>query len=712
MSHSDPQTDLITPTLDDICAGAMQLQIAGRLDEAERLYRDILQIDARHAAANHCIGMLSVQLLRPLEAMPYLLAALEVNPQLPDYWLGYLEALLLAGQIEEAKSALALGRQHGLGGAAVEEFATRLQTPAAPAAPVDAAPAAPIKISRAELRRRQRLIRTQEDTLAGMLKQGRIADGLAFARSLTERFPERALGWKTMGALFFAERRADEAVSAMQRAIHAAPDDAESHKNLGTIFNKLDRLEEAEISLRRALQINPEYAAAYSHLGNTYQLQGRYAEAEACFRSAISLPAEDFPDDSYTGLLFMLSHNPSIGADALFAEHCRIGEHFGAGAPTSFPRHLNIPDPDRCLRVGFVSGDLCHHPIANFIEPILAQLQNRSGLEVHAYYTNLAEDDVSHRLRGYVKQWHTVPGLSAAHLAKKIMNDGIDVLIDLSGHTSLNRLRTFARKPAPIQISWIGYPGTTGLRAMDYYLADRHFLPPGQFDRHFTEKIAYLPANVPFLPHASAPSVGGLPALATGDLTFGSFNRLGKINATTIALWSRLLLVLPRAKMFLGSVAATEEQKLIGQFSAAGVSPERLNFHPRCDMAQYLALHLRVDICLDTYPYTGGTTTSHALWMGVPTLTVAGSTPAARQGAAFLGHLCLDDFVAKDAVDFVEKGLYWASHLTELSEVRAGMRDRWRRSAIGRPDMIAAGLERALRHMWTRWCESLPAESF
>src|SRR5882757_4118061 len=478
MSHSGPETDLTTPTLDEVCAGAMQLQIAGRLDEAERMYRDILQIDARHAAANHCIGMLTVQLLRPLEAMPYLLAALEVNPQLPDYWLGYLEALLLAGQVDDAKSALALGRRHGLAGAAVEEFATRLLAPAAlmPAAPVEAASPAQNKISRAELRRRQRLIRGQEDTLAAMLTQGRFADGLALARSLTERFPERALGWKTLGALCFAERRAEEAVAAMQRAIHAAPDDAESHKNLGTIFNKLDRLEEAEISLRRALQIKPEYAAAYSHLGNTYQLQGRYAEAEACFRSAISLPAEDLPDDSYTGLLFMLSHNPSIGADALFAEHRRIGEDFGAGAPTSWPRHLNTPDPDRCLRVGFVSGDLCHHPIANFIEPILAQLQYRSGLELHAYYTNVAEDDVSHRLRGYVKQWHTVAGLSAAHLAKKITNDRIDVLIDLSGHTSLNRLRTFARKPAPIQASWMGYPGTTGLHAMDYFLSDRHFL--------------------------------------------------------------------------------------------------------------------------------------------------------------------------------------------------------------------------------------------
>ena len=368
----------------------------------------------------------------------------------------------------------------------------------------------------------------------------------SFARGLTERFPERALGWKTLGALLFASGCAQDAVAAMQEAIRTAPQDAETHKNLGTVFNKLDRLDEAERSLRSALQIAPQYAAAHSHLASTYQLQGRFAEAEACYRRAISLPAQDLPDDSYTGLLFMLSHNPDIGADALFAEHLKIGERIAAAAPASRPRHANIPDPERRLQVGFVSGDLCRHPIANFIEPILAQLRDRPGLELHVYHVNAAEDEVSARLRGYVRHWHAVRSLSPAQLADRIESDGIDVLIDLSGHTSLNRLRTFARKPAPIQASWMGYPGTTGLRAMDYYLSDRHFLPPGRFDRYFTEKLVYLPALAPFQPYAAAPPVNPLPALGTGHITFGSFNRLGKITAATLRLWARLLIAIAR----------------------------------------------------------------------------------------------------------------------------------------------------------------------
>jgi predicted O-linked N-acetylglucosamine transferase (SPINDLY family) len=696
----------MTPTLDDICGNAMKQQVAGRLDQAERLYREILQAEPRHAAANYCIGMLSVQLRRPLDALPHLLAALEVNPELPDYWLGYLEALLLAGQIDDAAASLALGRQHGLSGAAVEEFAQRL---AAHGPQLKKAP-------RADLRREQRLMRERESTLNTLLKQGRFAEGLALARTLTEQFPERGLGWKTLGALLFTQGSLSDAAAAMQTAAKLLPRDAEAHRNLGTILNKLERYDEAEASLHKALEIDPEFAAAFAHLGNTYQLQGRYPEAEASFRSAISLPSDDLQEDKdlrYTSLLFLLSHNPNMDADALFAEHCRIGEKFGPTSPASWPRHLNSPDPDRCLRVGFVSGDLCNHPIANFIEPIFAKLQDCSTLELHAYSTNPAEDDVSSRLRGYPEDWHAVANLSATMLAKKIMADRIDVLVDLSGHTSLNRLRTFARKPAPIQVSWMGYPGTTGLSAMDYFLVDRHFLPPGQFDRYFTEKLVYLPTLAPFEPHAAAPPVNPLPALATGHITFGSFNRLGKINAPTVAAWSQLMLALPESKMLLAGLPSTGEQhRLIHQFAAHGILRERLLFHSRCGIDAYLALHHQVDLCLDTYPYNGGTTTMHALWMGVPTLTIAGSTPPARAGAAILGQVGIDGFAAANPSHFVERGLYWATHLEELARMREGLRARLQRSPGRQADTVADAFERTLRHMWRRWCANLPAESF
>ncbi len=701
----------------DRIAEAVKLQLAGQLERAERIYRELLETQPRHPAANHCLGMLHVQSGRPAAGLVFLFAALESSPQIPDYWLGYLEALLLAGQREGAHAALAIARQGGLTGEAVDNFAQRLAarsdgTPQSADPPAAVAP----RIARADRRREERVVGRQEIAIQALLKQGRFAEGLELARTMTERFPEQGLGWKVLGALQWAAGNISEGLTAMQTSARLLPQDAETHANLGATLTKLERFADAEPCLRRALEIDPGFAAAHVHLGDWYQMQGLYREAEASLRSATAVQSGGGTTDNdlrHSSLLFVLSHSPTQNAQALFAEHRRVGAILEADARVSRPHHRNTREPDRRLRVGWVSGDLCNHAVAHFIEPVMAQLQHRSLLQLNAYYNNPVEDGVTRRLRGYFAHWQPVTGLSDAQLARKIIDDEIDVLIDLSGHTSLNRLRTFARKPAPIQASWIGYPGTTGLRAMDYYLADRHFLPPGRFDGQFTEKLVHLPANVPFQPYEPAPPINVLPALETGSMTFGSFNRVGKINADTIAMWSQLLRALPGSRMIVGGLPRDgREQALIDRFVSEGVARQRLTLHGRGTMDAYLALHQQVDICLDTYPYSGGTTTIHALWMGVPTLTLAGPTPPARQGAAILGQLGLDAFVAATCADFVAKGSYWAAHAGELAEVRAGLRDRWRRSPARKPEVVADSLERAIRRMWTRWCAGLPAESF
>ena len=688
-------------SLDAACSNAMSLQVKGRLDLAEQLYRAILQAEPKHAAANYCIGMLHVQIRRPADGLPYLRVALEANPQLPDYWLGYLEALLLSGRILEAKATLALARQHGLDAPAAVDFVKRLE---------GATPA------RAARRREARLAGTQERALLAVLKQGDVVAARVRARSMTERFPERGLAWKVLGALLWANGSTAEALDAMQTSVRLTPEDAEAHSNLGLTFAKLQRFDEAEASLLKALDIDPLFATAHYRLGMTYSMQARLPEAEASLRRGISLRAGYAAGDdelNYSNLLFILSHNAALDADELFAEHCRFGEFFESPQRASWPRHANSRDPDRRLKVGLVSGDLREHAVASFIEPLLAQLQNHSGLELHAYHNSAAEDQVSQRLRGLVRGWHSVCGLSDAALANKILGDGIDILIDLSGHTGLNRLPAFARKPAPIQASWIGYPGTTGLCAMDYYLADRHLLPPGEFDRYFTEKLVYLPGNVPFQPYDQAPPVNELPALASGLLTFGSFNRPDKINGSTIQLWSRLLCELPNARMVLGGIPRkSQHDEFVARFAAHGIARERLTFHPPYDMRSYLELHHQVDLCLDTSPYNGGTTTFHALWMGVPTMTLAGPTPAARSGAAILAPLGLHEFIATTAAEFVQMSLHWANHLSALAQVRAGTRERLQRSPGRQANVIAAALDGALRHMWRRWCSDQPAVSF
>jgi predicted O-linked N-acetylglucosamine transferase (SPINDLY family) len=704
--------------LDDACGSAMNLQLTGRTDLAEQIYTAILHAAPAHAVANHCMGMLNVQLQRPADSLPYLRAALNADPEVPDYWLGYIEALLQAGEIEDAIQTLTLARQHGLAGAATDDLARRLNArhPHPPVVKPRSNPLPPFKQSRAARRREARLASPQDAALLALVELRRFDEARAQAAAMSEEFPLHGLGWKILGAMQWVAGNSEDALTAMRTAARLLPTDAETHSNLGMILAKLSHFEEAAVYLDKSIEIDPTFAAARYRQGMSYELQGRYVEAEASLRAGIALRSGSLTTDDvqgYSNLLYVLSYNPQIDADALFLEHRRVGEEFEAGLRAHWPQHRNVPDPNRPLQVGLVSGDLRNHAVATFLEPILAHLSDDGNLDFHAYASSSVEDHVTARLRRYVKHWNSVANVPDTVFAQKIIDDRIDILIDLSGHTGLNRLHTFARKPAPIQASWLGYPGTTGLRAMDYYLTDPVFLPPGEFDRYFTEKLIYLHAFAPFQPHASAPPVNELPALASGSLRFGSFNRLAKITDASIHLWSQLLLALPSATMLLAGVPPDERHNsLIERFTANGIAADRLTFHPRCGMDEYLALHHQVDLCLDTTPYTGGTTTCHALWMGVPTLTMAGTTPASRQSAANQEMIGLVGFCATSSAEFVEKGVFWSAHLAALAELRAELRTRWQQAPGHQTALAAEVLKCALRQMWRRWCAGLPALSF
>jgi len=678
-------------TLDTACSKAREVQLAGHLDLAQQLYAAILRTAPQHAGANYGLGMLHVQARRPVDGLPYLKTALQTRLDVQDYWLGYLEALTLAGQTDGARNILVLGAKHGLAGTAVDEFAQRLEA------------------------KQDLEIREQESSLRSMLEQQRTPEALVLARGLTERFPNRGFGWRTLGALLL-DSGGDGAIAAMQNAVRLMPEDAVALADLGLASAKAGQFEAAATSLHRALELEPKFAAAHYRLGVTYDMQGRFAEAATSLRRGLALRTDQLTREDalcFSNLLFLTSHDASVDASELFYEHRRFGEYVERHLPRTRPLHSNDQNPERCINVGFISGDLYDHSVARFLEPALARLAQRRSMKLHAYYTNTVNDDVTRRLQAHIACWNSVRNLSDAELETQIRSDGIDVLIDLSGHTRLNRLTVFARKPAPIQASWLGYPGTTGLRAMDYYLGDRRWLPPGRFDRQFTEKLVFLPDRWTFQLHPSAPPVNPLPALASGHLTFGSFHRAAKINSFTIGLWSDLLLALPQTRLLLvGSALGYGQARFLERFSARGIDPGRLTFHDRCPLDVYLALHHQVDIALDTQPYAGATTTMHSLSMGVPTLTLAGATSMAHAGAGILANIELDAFVARDADDWIAKAGYWAAHPNDLAELRAGLRERLGRFPVGQPDLIAAHLESALRHMWKRWCAHRPAISF
>jgi len=604
-----------------------------------------------------------------------------------------------------------------------------------------------------------------------LISQGRCAEAIEFAQALTIRFPLHVFGWKVLSTMLHSTGKSSEALLPMMMAVLLAPDDAEAHSNLGQYFKDMGRFEEAEASCRHAVAIDPNFAEAHNNLGNilialkrldeavvicqrAIELKpddanmhstlglilmnmGRLDEAEASFLKAIHYNSNHYmaynnlgmisgnlgranddyfkkalaisPDkaEAHSNRLFYLSMSAAIDASALFTEHVRYAEQFEAPLRVHWQTHVNEPNLVRSLQIGFVSGDLCGHALATFIEPLLIHLSSFASLTLHAYANHVVDDETSLRLQGYFAHWCAVVGLSDDELAAKIRADSIDILIDLSGHTAHNRLLTFARKPAPILASWMGYPGTTGLQAMDYYIADRFFLPQQLFKHQFTEKLVYLPANAPFMPFAAAPDVNALPALSNGYITFGSFNRLNKLSPSVIAVWAKLMLALPTSRLIVAAMPESGYDSLISWFAEQGIEQERLRFYPQRSMGVYMTLHHQVDICLDTFPYNGGTTTCHALWMGVPTLSLAGQTPAGRVGALVLSHVGLESLIADDADDYVNKGLRLANDIELLAQLRIELRSRFKLSALQQPELIAKGLEQAFHLMWQRWCDDL-----
>lgn len=542
-------------------------------------------------------------------------------------------------------------------------------------------------------------------------KTGRHEAALAAYQRMLQLDPHDALAESNMGSVRQAQGDIVLAMRHYTKALALVPHFATAHFNMGNCKLLSEKIDEAIVHFSDTIRHDPHFYLAHINLTTTLSKAGRIDEATQACRTAIDINPQW--NEMHSNLLFSLTHNAAISPASLFEEHLRFARQFEAPLQSTWPQHANSRDPGRVLRVGFVSADLNNHALANFITPVLEHLAHATGLELYVYNNNRTDDRTTDYLRGIISRWQAIQALSDEELAQQITRDGIDILIDLSGHTGSNRLLAFARKPAPLQLSWMGYPMTTGLQAIDYFLTDRHLSPPGLLDDQFTEKFLALPASGPYVPSPDAPAVAAAPALEHGHITFGSFNRANKISRDVIAGWSALLRAVPQASMVVAAMPSEQfRQMLLGWFLEEGIAGERLSFHAITGTRDYLALHSRVDVCLDTWPYNGGTTTFHALWMGVPTLTIAGNTLLSRVGATIMGYLGLHQFIAHDLAELIQKGQDIANDLNALATLRMSMRTLLANSPAGQPALIAAGLDSALRTIWQRWCAGLPAESF
>ncbi|MCA0240537.1 MAG: tetratricopeptide repeat protein [Proteobacteria bacterium] len=495
--------------------------------------------------------------------------------------------------------------------------------------------------------------------------------------------------------------RAAEAEAAARRAIALAPAHAPAHNTLGIALLGQGRLAEAEACYRRATALSPDYAEAHSNLGVALIEQGRFAEAQDGCRRALALQ----PDyhEAHSNLIFALNYVETADAEALCAEARRYGDAVSAAAGAPYTQWRCAAVPPARLRVGFVSGDLREHPVGHFLQAALAAI-DRSRFELIAYPSSDRRDAMTARLQPLFERWQPLVGLDDAAAAARIHGDAVHVLIDLAGHTAHNRLPVFARRPAPRQLAWLGYCGSTGLAAIDAVLGDPQVTPAAE-QGHFVERIVRLPETYfCFTPPAEAIEVGALPALASGALTFGCFNNAAKLGDAVVALWSRLLQSLPGSRLLLKNRQLADPafaQSLAQRFQAQGLAPAQLLLEGPTDRADYLRAYQRVDIALDPFPFPGATTSLEGLWMGVPVITRRGSRFVAHNGETIAANAGLADWIAADEEAYLALGRRWAADLDGLARLRAGLRRQVLASPLFDAARFARYFEAALLDLWT-----------
>lgn len=708
-------------TLDDALQQAIAHHQAGRAREAERLYLSILKAQPDHADANHNLGVLAGQAGQLAAGLPYLRKALAINPSHQQYLSSYAYALLLNGQAGEAMNILQTAQQRGINTPALQALQNEARAALRNGAGQNDASAS------AEI-----------EQLIGLFNAKRWAELENRACMLVEQHPDFGFAWKILGASLHMQGK--DALHALRRATELLHDDHEAHANLGNALKDLGQLDEAIACYNRALAINPRFVEAYNNQGVALLALRRFDDAIASYRKALTIrpdyaqahsnlgnaqrdigQLEDAIDsyrralainpdfiEAHDNLLFINNYRIDQPATALLRE----ARHFGnlvARQARPYTHWDNIPDPGRCLRVGFVSGDLCNHPVGRFVQGVLAALSSSfaNHLTLLAYPCNARTDALSERIKACCSNWYSATGVSDENLARQIRGDSIDILIDLSGHTAYNRLPLFAWKPAPIQVTWLGYLATTGVAAMDYLIADPWTLPETE-ERYFTEKIWRLPETyLCFTPPDADEKVAPLPALSNGYITFGCFNNLIKMNDAVVALWARVLSAVPDSRLSLKSkqlAQASVRQGIAERFAAHGIGADRLILNGLAPQGEYLASFHHVDIALDPFPYPGITTSIENLWMGVPVLTLAGESFLSRQGIGMLMNAGMPDWIAADADEYVSRAVSHSGNLQRLASLRGGLREQLLASPLFDAPRFARHFEAALRGMWQKWC--------
>ena len=750
-------------TSSEALATAIQHHQAGRLQTAEQIYRQILAAEPNHADAIHLLGVIAyqagrldiaVQYIRraiglrgdsalfhinlgnalrdqskPDEAVACYRRALELKPDLAETHNSLGNALMDQGKLVEAvacyRRALELkpdhaGAYNNLGAIfkaagnldealdcwrrAVElnpHFA-EAHNNLGVALKEQGKLAEAIACYRRALELRPDFAEAHNNCGVALKEQGKLDEAVACCRRALELRPGAAEVHSNLGNALKEQGKLDEALACYRRALELKPDYAEARNNFGVAFKEQGKLDEAVACYRRALELKPDYAEAHSNLGNVLKDQGKLDEAIACCRRALEVK----PDlaEVHSNLLYAQLFCPGYDAQALYEEHCRWNQRHATPLLKFIQPHHNDRSPDCRLKVGYVSPDFRDHCQALFTVPLFSA-HDHENFEIVCYADVVRPDGITRRLRAYADTWRNITGLSHEQVAQWIRQDGIDILVDLTMHMAHNRLLVFARKPAPVQACWLAYPGTTGISAIDYRITDPYLDPPGLDDGCYAEESVRLPDSFwCYDPLDSEAAVKALPAAEKGYVSFGCLNNFCKVNPLVLKLWARVLNAVDRSRLTLLAGEGKHRRQALDMLAEEGVGGDRVTFVAIRPRSQYLRYYHGIDIGLDTVPYNGHTTSLDAFWMGVPVVTLTGSTVVGRAGLCQLMNLGLPELIASSPEQYVHIAAELAHDLPRLRELRETLRERMRASPLMNAPRFARNIETVYRAMWRRWC--------
>lgn len=705
-------------------------QAARDLAAAEACYRKAIERQPALAEAFVNLGTVLLERQQHAEAEALQREALRLAPELAEAWINLGSALRAQGRVEEASVAHAraveLVPQHAQ---AHLQYGITLEV-------------------RRDLEGAERALHESialdpdnaeaHFCLANVLRAAHHHHEAepAYRRALALK-PDHVPAWVNYALLLHATGRAPAAVGALDKALEIDPDLPEAHMNRGVALMDLNRVEEAEAALQRAIALDAQLAPAHVALASLYFTQGRQQDAEASARAAIALVPDNAGawlnlgnalqqqgrmaesveatrrsialapklGQAWSNLLLTLNYMAEATPAQLIEAHRAFGSEFPPARDRSFPRHDRAPD--RRLRVGYVSPDFRHHVVSFFFEPVL-QAHDRTAVEVVCYHNHAVADEVTRRLKASADLWRDIAAMPDDAVERLMLDDALDIVVDLAGHTSKNRLTVLSRRVAPVQATWLGYPNTTGLAAFDWRITDARSDPAPEADGHHTERLLRLPeVFLSYRPPAEAPEVAPPPLLERGYPTFGAYNNFAKVSDRVLGLWARILRALPDACLVMKTGALRDpavRQRLIDRFAALGGDPSRVTLAGIIPSnREHLASYAGIDVALDAFPYHGTTTTCEALWMGVPVVTRAGDRHASRVGVTLLETVGAGELVAHSDDAYVELAVALARDPARLQRLRGALRPGMQASTLTDPTRFTRHLEAGYRAMWHDW---------